>query len=137
LASGGLNTPIHAKFARVVTGTNIVLSHFGALGKTLKSFFHRIAKLFYSSDYHRVSPLLQEIFTKTVKYNQHDLLSKITATTLIIRGDKDNQAPVSDAYYFHKHIIDSELVISPGGSHFAYIDYPEEVLAHISSFIKR
>ena len=132
LASGGLNTPTRTKVAGAVKHITTSLRSLGRAGRKIHSALHAAAKPFYSSDYKQVSPMMQQIFTQTVKYDQHSLLPHISIPTLIIRGDKDDQAPVSDAYYFHDHIPGSELAIIPGAGHFAFIDYPEDVLAHIS-----
>jgi len=136
LASWWLNTPTNPKLARVITNINKLLQNGGKIGTILYTLLHRIARLVYSSDYRKVSPTMQRIFTQTVWYNQHHLLSRIEVPTLIIQWENDNQIPISDARYFHQQMANSKLILIPNAGHFSFIEYPEEVLAHISWFIR-
>jgi pimeloyl-ACP methyl ester carboxylesterase len=64
-----------------------------------------------------------------------DILSTIRAKTLIIHGDNDQLAPISNVLGMYENIPNSNLWIVPNGGHFPlppYLDPQNE-----SDFIKR
>ncbi len=68
-----------------------------------------------------------------------DILSTIAARTLIIHGDNDEAAPVSNAWEMYKNISNRYLWIVPNGGHMPHL-YPEnrnDFLRRTIEFLKR
>lgn len=55
-----------------------------------------------------------------------DILSTIRAKTLIIHGDNDELAPISNAFGMHQNIPGAHLWIVPNGGHFPHLDPKNE-----------
>jgi pimeloyl-ACP methyl ester carboxylesterase len=64
-----------------------------------------------------------------------DILSNIRAKTLIIHGDNDELAPISNAWGMYQNISGSYLWIVPDGGHFCFPPYLDP--KNESDFIKR
>jgi pimeloyl-ACP methyl ester carboxylesterase len=64
-----------------------------------------------------------------------DILSTIRAKTLIIHGDNDKLAPISNAFGMYENIPVSYLWIVPNGGHFCFPPYLDA--KNESDFIKR
>jgi len=64
-----------------------------------------------------------------------DILSTIRAKTLIIHGDNDQFAPISNAFGMYENIPGSYLWIVPNGGHFPFPPYLDP--KNESDFIKR
>lgn len=75
-----------------------------------------------SSDYQNSSNIQKQMLIKAVNYNQKYLINTITCETLIIYGKNDLITPLKDAYFLHKKIKNSGLVIIPNAGHFPYIE---------------
>lgn len=67
-----------------------------------------------------------------------DILSSIKAKSLIIHGDNDDIAPVSNAWEMYKNIPKSSLWIIPNGDHLPYLNPENQVLfiTTIGKFLK-
>lgn len=84
-----------------------------------------------SYDYRNASPVMREILVKTVNEDLSECAKKIKAPTLLIWGEKDTEAKVSDAKKLEKIIPDAGLIVIPNCTHFAYleaIDYITNIL---------
>ncbi len=131
-----LNTVSNKWLSAIVQSYNKLLGRIGSIWSHIKQIAHRIAKRFiYSSDYTQVSPIMQQIFNQTVRYNQWSLLSQITIPILLIRWEQDDQTPISDAQFFAQQIPHNTLVTIPYAGHFTYLDDPVTVLASIFNFL--
>jgi pimeloyl-ACP methyl ester carboxylesterase len=64
-----------------------------------------------------------------------DVLSIISARTLIIHGDNDPLSPMSNALEMHQYISNSYLWIVPNGGHFCFPPYLDA--KNESDFVKR
>ena len=62
-------------------------------------------------------------------------LSKVTAPTLVVTGEKDESAPVSAAEAIQKQIGGSELVIMPGALHLSNIEASDLFNRKLVSFL--
>jgi pimeloyl-ACP methyl ester carboxylesterase len=131
-----LNTASSQWLSTIVQSYNKLLDNIGSVWSHIKQITHRIAKKYlYSSDYTQVSPMMQQIFSQTVRYNQWSLLSQINIPILLLRWEQDDQTPISDAHYFAQQIPHNTLVTISQAGHFAYLDDPVTVLASISHFL--
>jgi 3-oxoadipate enol-lactonase len=73
--------------------------------------------------------------TKERKDYREDL-EKITASTLILQGEKDLLLPVALAREVHKHIPKSQLIIVHHAGHTLNLEHVPEVCAYMLSFLK-
>ncbi len=72
--------------------------------------------------------------TKERKDFREDL-TKITAPTLIIQGEKDFLLPVHLAHEMHLKIKHSKFIIIPNAGHTLNLEYVPEVCGHIKEFL--
>ena len=102
--------------------------------------------------YSRVAPELKEIVINEVtkvgaraqlndfgccdKFDIMDRISQIKAPTLVICGSEDDMTPVKFSQYLATQISGARLVIIEGGTHFAFMEKPEEVNQAIEKFLR-
>ncbi len=106
-------------------------------------FYSFLRKVFYKlfvpkSDYlyFEKEKAMKETYLNVIKEDLSFLFSKISASTVIIWGEKDNIVPVKDAYFINKEIKNSKLVIIPKAGHALEIEVPEILADKILSFIQ-
>ena len=95
----------------------------------------RARAFFGSADYNAAPAVMRETLVKVVNEDLCSYMSSITAPTLLIWGDKDEDTPLADAKVMEKLIPDSGLCVIKGGGHFSFIDSPYEVNAIFNSFL--
>jgi pimeloyl-ACP methyl ester carboxylesterase len=93
----------------------------GAPGRRLQQ---RVFARSASSDYANAGPL-RPTFVKLVNEDLTPLLPRIQASTLLIWGETDTAAPVSDGKAMERLIPDAGLVVFEGAGHFSYLDQPQ------------
>lgn len=81
----------------------------------------RAQKAFGSSDYRNASPIMRRTMVQCIQEDLTPLLPRITASTLLIWGDKDTATPLSDGKRMERDIPDAGLVVLDGG-HFAFAE---------------
>ncbi len=88
-----------------------------------------------------ISTLNMEVYFQILdalsKHDAEEVLEKIQIPTLIISGDKDFFTPMALAEEMHQRIRGSELVIVPGGSHYAPVEYPEVINPAVENFLSK
>jgi pimeloyl-ACP methyl ester carboxylesterase len=70
--------------------------------------------------------------------DEFDIMNRvhqITAPTLVICGTEDDMTPVKYSQYLANKIAGARLVIIEGGSHFVFMEKPEEVNRAIGEFL--
>ena len=77
-----------------------------------------------SPDYLALSPLMRESFKKIINEHLDDTAKKVSAPTLLVFGDKDNETPLYMAKKLEKNITSSGLVIMKGYGHFCFSENP-------------
>ena len=77
---------------------------------------------FGSSDYQKASPVMRQSMSLCIGEDLTSLLPHITASTLLIWGEKDTATPLSDGKLMEKHIPDAGLVTLEGCGHFAFAE---------------
>jgi pimeloyl-ACP methyl ester carboxylesterase len=82
-----------------------------------------------------VAEHMQETFKKVVEDDVQADASHINVPTLLIYGEKDQEAPVWYGEQFHQLITDSTLEVLPGAGHFVHLDRPKEVIKSILEFL--
>lgn len=71
------------------------------------------------------------------EHDAWDILPQIKVPTIIFAGEKDFFTPIEIARKIHKLIPNSKLVEIPDSSHYAPLEYPDEFMDEIASFIKK
>ena len=87
-----------------------------------------------SADYRQASPVMKQTMSRVLAEDVSDCLPKITASTLLIWGDKDTATPRADGQKMEKLIPDAGLVVLPGG-HFAFAENWARTAAVLDAFL--
>jgi pimeloyl-ACP methyl ester carboxylesterase len=74
---------------------------------------------------------------QTILRDPVPVLSRITAPTLIVWGERDGMIPVSNAEDYLRHLPDAELVRLPGNGHLPFEEDPEGSLPPVERFLSR
>lgn len=94
----------------------------------------RLKNLFGSADYKNATPIMRETLVKLVNENLQDLLSNISAPTLLIWGTNDSATPIHDGEIMEKLIPNSGLIKIEHGSHYVFLEHPGYVNFIIKTF---
>ena len=116
-----------------------------------QKIFLDTAKRSYTPEYLKKSRLVNEVMARftapasmdnfrvqanaCLNHDTRDLLSKITAGTLIIGAAEDDVVGVRGSYLLHEGIADSQLYVYPGYSHGVY-EEAKDFLPRIMAFLK-
>lgn len=90
---------------------------------------------FGSADYNSAPPVLRQTLVKVVNEDLCGYMPKISASTLLIWGDQDEDTPLADAKVMERLIPDSGLCVIQGAGHFSFLYSPFEVHAILNSFL--
>ena len=74
-----------------------------------------------SRDYKAASPIMRQTLVDVVNEDLSSYAKKIEEPTLLIWGQNDTEAPVSDAKELERIMIDGALIVLPG-THYAYLE---------------
>jgi pimeloyl-ACP methyl ester carboxylesterase len=131
--SAGLKPRVSARRKVVASMSKVGKVLFrGKVGERIKkSVYDRIG----ARDYVEASPLMKEVFKKTVSEDLRKYISGIKTKSLVIWGEDDLDTPVADAYELAE-IKGARLVILPEAGHYVFFDKPAEVLREIREFLK-
>ncbi len=99
-----------------------------AIGEYMKQFIG-------SRDYRAASPIMRQTLVEVVNEDLSKYAREIEEPTLLIWGEKDEEAPVSDAKELEKIMLDAALILLPG-THYAYLENLPRVVAILNSFFK-
>ena len=91
-------------------------------------------KFIGSRDYKAASPIMRQTLVYVVNEDLSQYARKIEAPTLLIWGDNDTEAPLSDAKELEKIMVDAALIVLPG-THYAYIENLGQVVNILNNFI--
>ena len=87
-----------------------------------------------SRDYKAASPIMRQTLVEVVNEDLSKYAREIEEPTLLIWGEQDTEAPVSEAQELEKIMMDAALIILPG-THYAYLENLPRVVAILNSFI--
>ncbi|MBQ6476953.1 MAG: alpha/beta hydrolase [Bacilli bacterium] len=87
-----------------------------------------------SRDYKAASPVMRQTLVNTVNENLEEDAKKIEVPTLLIWGTNDTEAPIEEARELEKIMKDAALIELPG-THYAYIENLDRVIAILNNFI--
>jgi pimeloyl-ACP methyl ester carboxylesterase len=85
----------------------------------------------------RIDPLV--FLTMLGSLNAHDVsprLNEVGVPTLIVAGERDTFTPAWLSERMHAQIPGAELLLLPGGSHTAPIEFPELVNMRVERFLR-
>ena len=107
--------------------------------KTLKKlplmneFGEYMKKYIGSRDYKAASPIMRQTLVDVVNEDLSGYAKKIEEPTLLIWGQNDTEAPVSDAKELERIMIDGALIVLPG-THYAYLENLGRVVEILKNF---
>jgi len=87
-----------------------------------------------SRDYKAASPIMRQTLVEVVNEDLSKYAREIEEPTLLIWGEQDTEAPVSDAKELEKIMMDAALIILPG-THYAYLENLARVITILDNFI--
>ena len=99
-----------------------------AIGEYMKQFIG-------SRDYKAASPIMRQTLVEVVNEDLSKYAREIEEPTLLIWGEHDEEAPLSDAKELEKIMIDAALIILPG-THYAYLENLPRVVTILNNFFK-
>lgn len=100
----------------------------------LNSFGEYMKKYIGSRDYKAASPIMRKILVEVVNEDLSKSAREIEEPTLLIWGNADTEAPVSDAKELESIMIDAALIVL-NGTHYAYLENLMHVVSILNSFI--
>ena len=89
-----------------------------------------------STDYQQASEAMRGTFVRVVNEDLKDLLTDITAPTLLYWGENDTATPVDDGKVMEANMKDAGLVVMKNSTHYAYLENLGNFLAVTDSFLK-
>ena len=87
-----------------------------------------------SRDYKAASPIMRQTLVEVVNEDLSKYAREIEEPTLLIWGEQDTEAPVSEAKELEKIMMDAALIILPG-THYAYLENLPRVVSILNNFI--
>lgn len=87
-----------------------------------------------SRDYKAASPIMRQTLVEVVNEDLSKYAREIEEPTLLIWGEQDTEAPVSEAKELEKIMMDAALIILPG-THYAYLENLARVITILNNFI--
>ncbi|MBR3145701.1 MAG: alpha/beta hydrolase [Bacilli bacterium] len=87
-----------------------------------------------SRDYKAASPIMRETLVEVVNEDLSKYAREIEEPTLLIWGEQDIEAPVSEAKELESIMMDAALIILPG-THYAYLENLARVITILNNFI--
>lgn len=88
-----------------------------------------------SRDYRNASEVMRKILVNTVNQDLSEYAKAIPCPTLLIWGDRDTEAPLSEAEELEKIMQDAGLIVYEGGTHYAYLEFIGPLTNVIRTFI--
>ncbi len=89
-----------------------------------------------SADYRAAGGTLRATMVRLVNTDMRSWLSRLTTSTLLIWGDRDQETPLQDARTMERLIPDAGLVVFEGCGHFAYAEQPDRFCRIVDVFLR-
>lgn len=87
-----------------------------------------------SADYNNATPIMRATLVKVVNEDLEPLMHLVKCPTLLIWGDQDTAAPLSDAKRMEELIPDAGLVVCEGAGHFSFAEQAPKVHGALAAF---
>ena len=101
----------------------------------MNSFGEYMKKYIGSRDYKAASPIMRQTLVNVVNEDLSKFAREIECPTLLVWGENDEEAPISDAEDLEKIMMDAALIRLPGG-HYAYLENIDVVTNILYNFFK-
>ena len=88
-----------------------------------------------STDYAQAQGVMRQIFVKVVNQDLQPLLPSISASTLLLWGERDTATPLHDGQLMEKLIPDAGLVVFENCGHYPFLDQPQRFYAVVDYFL--
>jgi len=131
--------PRHGPGYRWRVGTFKLLraaTHRRWLPRALREVAARRAALRGSEDYRAATGTVRASMVRLVNADLRPELSRLTASTLLIWGARDQETPLRDARLMERLIPDAGLVVFDGCGHFAYAEEPDRFCRIVDVFLR-
>jgi len=102
----------------------------------MKKYKDKVMKNVGSEDYKNSSGVMRDTFVKVVNEDVEPLLSKVTAETLLVFGDKDDATPLWMGKIMEEKIPNAGLAIFENQGHYAYFYEHERFNLVLEAFLK-
>lgn len=89
-----------------------------------------------SPDYKAASGTVRGSFVRVVNEDLREYLPRIHASTLLVWGENDEDAPLSDGQLMERMIPDAGLVVFEGAGHFAYLEQSGRFCVIVKTFLE-
>jgi pimeloyl-ACP methyl ester carboxylesterase len=111
-----------------------VLQAIGMVAGTLdEQVFFDLATEYASLDF--------EAYAETMRHlgdhDASDLLHRVDVPTLIVTGSRDMFTPLPTSEAMARAIPDAELAVVEGGTHYAAVEFPQEVNERLRTFLRK
>lgn len=100
----------------------------------MNTFGEYMKQFIGSRDYKAASPLMRQTLVKVVNEDLSEYAKKIEEPTLLIWGEQDTEAPVTEARELEKIMPDAALILLPG-THYAYLENLGSVVNILDHFV--
>jgi pimeloyl-ACP methyl ester carboxylesterase len=80
--------------------------------------------------------LYADILHRLGEHDARDILPAIDVPTLIITGSKDVFTPMETARTMNREIVGSRLIVIPGATHYAPLEYPQRIGSELVRFLQ-
>ncbi len=94
----------------------------------------KMKKYIGSRDYKAASPIMRKTLVEVVNEDLSKCAKEIEAPTLLIWGEQDTEAPVTDAKDLENIMMDAALIVLPG-THYAYLENLNQIVQILNNFI--
>lgn len=88
-----------------------------------------------SADYKNASPIMKNVLSLAVNEDLSHLLSKIENDCLLYWGENDDATPVAYGEQMNREIDNSELIIKPGLTHYAFLEASDDFNNQVAKFL--
>ena len=110
-----------------------LLQTLGLVGRTLdRQVFEELSREFAQLDFRLYARTLMALG----KHDASDILEKVACPTLMISGSHDMMTPLETARHICRVIPDCRLEVIEGASHYAAVEFPDEVSSLLDSFLE-
>lgn len=89
-----------------------------------------------SPDYKAASGTVRSSFVRVVNEDLKEYLPRIQASTLLVWGEGDEDAPLADGQLMERLIPDAGLVVFEGAGHFAYLEQSGRFCVIVKTFLE-
>ncbi len=101
-----------------------------------RTLLHRDDLLPYFADLSRIDPgLFVRLLASAAEHDATPWLPDVRVPTLVVAGARDGFTPMRLSLALSQAIRGSELLVLPGGTHVAPLEYPELVEARVRAFL--